>query len=150
MSVAIVNQTLKNDDMKFGNMNEETILKYLRNTISNKIFKYKNKYSLMDYYQKDDNDNIIAEFELKSRRIKHNQYESLIFGQNKFNNSVKQIDKNIKQIYLFNCVDGLYKWELTNPTLQKEEYYFTMCGNYRRNDKSTSVCNIRTQYLKSI
>ena len=150
MSVAVVNQSQKNADMKFGNISEENILEYLRSNISNKIYKYRNQYSIMDYYQKDENNNIIAEYELKSRRIKHNQYGSLIFGENKFKNSVKQIDKNIRQIYIFNCLDGLYKWELKNPTLQKEEYYFTMCGNYARNDKPHSVCNIKTKYLSSI
>jgi len=150
MTSVIVNRTLKNADQKFGNTNEKNILKLLNDNISDNIRQYTNYYSIMDYYDTDENENIIAEYELKSRRIKHNQYNSLIFGKNKFDKSITQLEKNIKQIYLFNCIDGVYKWELTDAVKQQGEYYFSMNGNYARNDKPHSVCNIRTKYLQRI
>lgn len=145
-----VDITQKMKDMKFGNVNENNILDYLNKNVSNKIQKTKYKYALMDYYENSEDGKRIAEYEVKSRRIKHNQYKSLIFGKNKFDNSVIQIDKNIRQIYLFNCIDGIYKWELTDVNKQKDEYYFCMNGNFARNDKAHSVCNIKTQYLTKI
>lgn len=144
----MIDQKQKNEDLKFGKKNEEYIFNLLNKKNNNKIKKYTYEYNIFDFYEEDENNKKIKEYELKSRTIKHNQYDSLVFGLNKFEYSIKQLKNNIEQIYLFYCTDGLYYWKLEDEIKQKNEYYFGMISNRKRNDKSHQAVFIYTKYLK--
>tara|TARA_R110002072_G_C7704108_1_gene513446 strand:+ start:15 stop:458 length:444 start_codon:yes stop_codon:yes gene_type:complete len=144
----MIDQKQKSEDLKFGKINEEHIFKLLNKKNNNKIKKYTYKYNIFDFYETDKNNIIIKEYELKSRTIRHNQYDSLVFGLNKFEYSIKQLKNNIEQIYLFFCTDGLYYWKLEDETKQKNEFYFGMISNRKRNDRSHEAVFIYTKYLK--
>ena len=142
----MVDKVKKAKDLKFGDGAERDVLDILK-ALNPNTTKIKDKYYVMDYSITDDDGKLIEELEVKSRRIKHNQYPTLVFGKNKYNHSLKQLANGIKQTYLFNCRDGLYKWELTDPVIQKNEFYEGTICNYARNDKPHSAIHIYTQNL---
>ena len=139
----------KNQDIKFGKKCELEILKELHKTNKN-IEQHKWIFSPMDFFEKDNNDNIICEYELKSRNINHNKYPSLPFGYNKFRHSRKQIKKGIKQVYIWNCLDGIYYWILYDKKEQKKnnEYYIQKIQNKQRNEKADKGIYIYTEFIK--
>ena len=142
----MIDEVQKSKDLKFGDGAEIDILNILKalNKNTNKINK---KYYAMDYAITDDNGKLLEELELKSRRIKHNKFPTLVFGKTKYIHSLKQLSNGIKQTYLFNCSDGLYKWELTDPVIQKDEFYEGSICNYARNDKIHDAIHIYTKNL---
>tara|TARA_R110001592_G_scaffold53985_1_gene165422 strand:+ start:1104 stop:1565 length:462 start_codon:yes stop_codon:yes gene_type:complete len=146
-----INKSIKKKDLKFGFKNEKIVLNILNNQFKKiKIKHYKYIYHTLDFYYKNEDNKKIIEFELKSRNINHNQYKSIIFGKNKFIYSCKRLNKNIRQIYLFYCLDGLYYWELKDKDLQINEYYESRICNKKRNDKFDDGINIKVEYLKPI
>lgn len=56
-------------------------------------------------------------FELKSRNLRHNSYNTTMIGNNKVKNALK--DTEYEYIYFFGFIDGLYEWKLTRENLEK-------------------------------
>ena len=69
------------------------------------------KLETTDYWSPIDFKNENYMIELKSRRIKHNQYKTLIFGKNKLNYFLENRTTNEKFIVIWRCLDGDYMWE---------------------------------------
>ena len=84
----------KINDLNFGFQSEKDIHSYLENYL----------------------------IELKTRRIKHNQYHSLFFGKNKFIKGEELLKDNpeLKIYYLWRCIDGVFGW-LHDSTEYNEE-----------------------------
>lgn len=137
----------KRKDEQLGAIGEIKTFDFLGKNNKN-IRKYLDRYAIKDYYLVDKEGKTIHEYELKTRRVKHNTYPSVVFGLNKYNHSLKQLKKNIRQTYLFRCEDGLYGWELKDVEEQKDEYYFGNISNRARNDKEHPAVFIKSQYLK--
>ena len=96
----------KMDDLAFGFIQEEKVLPILKDYFKNdNIEKTKIKNDVFDYTC----DGI--KIELKSRRINHNKYGSLIFGKNKYDKGLEYISNNEKVYFIFNCLDGIFLWE---------------------------------------
>jgi len=93
----------KSLDLKFGTQAENDLLKNIKDTFGSDIEKIENSYSLFDYT----NDEIYIE--LKSRRVRHNQYPTTMVGYNK----IKCCEKNPDKVYyfVFNFTDGVYYWK---------------------------------------
>lgn len=101
---------IKKTDLKYGENGEDKVYKYLctiypdlKRTRDNEEY---GKYYEFDYY----NDNMFIE--LKSRKIRFNQYPTLMFGYNKFLKGEELLSKNedLKIYYMFNLEDGIYYW----------------------------------------
>ena len=105
-----------------------------------------NKYSSMDSIS--DDDGIVKEHEHKQRNIRHNQYWSLFFNKSKFNKSIIQIKKGIRQIFYWTCKDGLYYWELHDPELQKDEYSFGSNGNFQTGEGARDIVDVKIKYIQ--
>lgn len=56
-------------------------------------------------------------FELKSRNLRHNSYNTTMIGNNKVKNALK--DSEYEYVYFFGFIDGLYEWKLTRENLEK-------------------------------
>lgn len=137
----------KERDLMLGDIGEDKILSYLQNNVDKNIKKYTDKYNIKDYYLLDENGKLIKEWELKTRRIRHNQYPTLVFGYNKYEDSLNKISKGIAQTYLFNCSNGIYKWDMIDVEKQKNEFYKGDICNKRRNDKPHPAIHIYTEHL---
>lgn len=132
----------KISDLAFGFNEEEKLLPFLKDYFKNdNIEKTKEKNNLFDYTC----DGI--KIELKSRRIPHNKYDSLIFGKNKYDKGLEYISNNEEVYYIFNCIDGIYLWEQT--TTQTPQ--FKKGGRFDRGRPEVQeLAHIKTEWLKKI
>jgi len=86
-------------DLLFGLSNEVAVHKQIENTLGISLLKTGGKYDPYDFY--DLNNTFV---ELKSRRIKHNQYPTALVGQNK----IQKIQEGNHYYFFFSYEDGLY------------------------------------------
>tara|TARA_R100000231_G_scaffold37543_1_gene32923 strand:- start:5670 stop:6080 length:411 start_codon:yes stop_codon:yes gene_type:complete len=124
------------DDEKLGDEGER-ILKPIIEKMFNTEFYFTEKKHYFDFIDIDDKIYI----ELKTRRIKHNQYPTLYFSYAK----KKFIDRNPYYDYyiFFKCLDGIFYFKY-------DEYkIFTSYGGRkdRGKDEYKKVCNVYTKYL---
>ena len=110
------------------------------------------EFAVMDFTSRD---TVLDEHEYKFRAgigdggINHNSFsEGLMCGKNKLNHSLKAIKKNIRQIYYWGCLDGIYYWELTEKT--KDQYTMGLNGNIKNNQSKQPVFYIKPEFLKKI
>jgi len=94
------------EERKFGWDREDIMKPYIEKELNTEINKYSNQFEIFDYYNDD------LEIELKSRRVKHNQYPSTMIGVNKYIKGKKYIKNGKKVYFFFNFTDGLYVYEL--------------------------------------
>ena len=89
-------------DMDFGFGEEDTIKPLLEEKFG-ELHKL-DKYNPFDF----ENEEYIIE--VKSRRIPHNKYNSLMFNYSKIEKLEGYEDRK-PAIFVFNCLDGIYYWE---------------------------------------
>lgn len=94
-------------DIEFGNYYERIVIEFLNKDLysNNKLRFFKNPFNVMDMVSKDEKDII----ELKSRRIKHNEYFDIMIGLNKIVEAQKYPQYDYYMYFL--CLDGLYGWK---------------------------------------
>jgi len=133
-------------DLSFGFKNENDIHKILEEYFGT-LFKTKLNPEMGDYYEFDKyNEKYFIE--IKSRRIKHNQYNSLFFGENKFKKGNEILKKcpHIRIFYLWKCNDGIYGWEHNSS-----EYDICKRGRCDRGKDEYSNCiDIKQKNIKSL
>lgn len=136
----------KQNDLRFGFLNEKVIHKYLENyfgTLNNTADNDKyGKHFEFDKY----NDKCFIE--LKTRRIKHNQYPTLMFGSNKYNKAQELLRGNpeLRIFYVWKCLDGCYYWEHDSS-----EYTERISGRRDRGRIEENNCiHISTEYLTKL
>ena len=124
------------DDLKLGN-DGESELKPIIEKMFDTQFLFTEKSHNWDFI---DADNKIY-VELKTRRIKHNKYNTLYFSYAK----KRFIDKNPNYDYyvFFKCLDGIYYFKYS------EDKIFTSYGgrNDRGKNEYKKICNVYTKYL---
>ena len=136
----------KEIDLRFGFKSEEDIHEYLESFFGS-LQKTKDNNKMGEMYEFDKyNDKYMIE--MKSRRIRHNQYESLFFGENKFikANQILKDNPNIRIFYLWRCNDGVFGWEHdTTP------YRIMMRGRRDRGKEEIDSCiDILHKYIQPI
>lgn len=89
-------------DLSFGLSEEEVIKPFLEEHFGE--LQKLGKYSPFDF----ENDDYLIE--VKSRRIPHNKYNTLMFNYSKIE-KLETYDTNKTAIFVFNCEDGIYCWE---------------------------------------
>tara|TARA_R110002012_G_scaffold141795_2_gene299596 strand:- start:549 stop:992 length:444 start_codon:yes stop_codon:yes gene_type:complete len=104
------------------------------------------KFASMDSISNDNG--IIIEHEHKKRKMKHDKYCSIVFNRCKFEKSVKQVERGIRQIYWWTCTDGLFYWELYDIDKQKDEFEFGWICNKKIGQKPVRGVYIKVAYLK--
>ena len=92
---------LQSEDLKFGKENENASHNDLNDYLKTKLIKNENDFGVIDFYNKDKSIYV----ELKSRRIKHNDYNTAIVGTNK----IKFLSGLKCESYIaYKYVDGLF------------------------------------------
>lgn len=127
-----MNELYRIRQLEYGLSNENNVLKIIQNVFSKNIEKSKYKYSKYDYY--DVKSKYI--FELKTRRITHNQYPTALLNVCKINY------KNLIVIYEY--TDGLFYIKYD------EELFNTFSSNLQRihgYSQSQDVINIPYHFL---
>ena len=86
--------------------------------------------------------------EIKSRRIPHNKYRTLFFGENKLIKGDEILNKcpHLRIFYLWKCLDGLYGWEH-----KSSEYTICKRGrNDRGVDEFDDCVDIDLKFIKPL
>lgn len=102
---------IKRNDLNFGFKSEEEIHTILEQEFGTLLRSSKNpemgKFYEFDKYNED------YFIEVKTRRIKHDKYPSLFFGNNKLIKGDELLKKrpDLRIFYLWRCNDGIYGWE---------------------------------------
>jgi len=104
------NKEIHKNDVELGENGENTTKAIIEKFLSITLTKSTDKYAIFDYY----NDNTFIE--LKTRRIKHDTYSTLMFGYNKFKKGLEHLKDGKNVYFFFNCLDGIYYWKLTDDT----------------------------------
>ena len=114
---------ISNLDLEFGKKNELIIKQMLDDLYYDTEYRVEFntwKFSSFDYKVLDKNNKIVHQYELKSRRIKSDQYPTLMFSESKLNYAKKQYEKTGGRFtFLWYCVnDGkILEWEW-NPNVK--------------------------------
>ena len=137
---------IQKNDLNFGFKNEEQIHVILEEEFGTLLRSSKNpemgKYYEFDKYNED------YFIEVKTRRIKHNQYPSLFFGNNKLIKGDELLKKNpnLRIFYLWRCNDGIYGWEH-----KSSEYTIEKRGRCDRGKDEFDDCvDIKQKYIKPL
>ena len=137
---------IKRNDLNFGFKSEEQIHVILEEEFGKLLRSSKNpemgKYYEFDKYNED------YFIEVKTRRIKHNQYPSLFFGNNKLIKGDELLKKNpnLRIFYLWKCNDGIYGWEH-----KSSEYTIEKRGRCDRGkDEFDNCVDIKQKYIKPL
>ena len=137
---------IQKNDLNFGFKSEEQIHVILEEEFGKLLRSSKNpemgKYYEFDKYNED------YFIEVKTRRIKHNQYPSLFFGNNKLINGDELLKKNpnLRIFYLWRCNDGIYGWEH-----KSSEYTIEKRGRCDRGkDEFDNCVDIKQKYIKPL
>tara|TARA_R110000737_G_scaffold281899_1_gene288538 strand:- start:150 stop:596 length:447 start_codon:yes stop_codon:yes gene_type:complete len=140
-----INQTKLQKDLKFG-LGQEVIIKdVLEKQFDTKLRKLPH-FDPFDFI----GNNCVVE--IKSRRIRHNQYDTIFFGLNKLKKGKMYLQEKIRVYFVFNCNDGIYYWELYDYDKQiNKEFIFAEGGREDRNcNEKEILVNLNTNLLKLI
>ena len=125
-----------NHDLKFG-LESEKQLKPIIEKLFNTKFNFTHQKHYWDFIDVDHKIYI----ELKTRRIKHNQYKSLYFSYAK----KKFIDKNPNYDYyiFYKCLDGIYYFKY-----EENKIFMSYGGRIDRGkNEYKKLCNVYTKNL---
>tara|TARA_R110000772_G_scaffold51915_1_gene119167 strand:- start:11242 stop:11742 length:501 start_codon:yes stop_codon:yes gene_type:complete len=91
-----------NRDLSFG-LGEENIIKPILEEYFGELKKL-DKYNPFDF----ENDHFLIE--VKSRRMNHNKYNTIMFNYSKIE-KLEGYNTEKNAMFIFNCEDGIYYWE---------------------------------------
>ncbi len=143
-------------DMTYGSYFERQLVGEFDKLFNIKLNQYEDDKAIHDFFIKDKEDNVVGLVELKTRRIKKNQYPSLMVGYNKIVEGRRRVkEDNIKFVIYVWCLDKkyggkeYYYWIETMDTLGNQ-YYIEYNGNRDRGDNDKKLCMVYTKHLKSL
>ena len=135
----------KKQDIKFGLENETKVIPTLSSFFNTELIKDPNPYAVHDWY----NETKTIHVELKSRRIKHNEYSTALIGLNKIN-SCKNPDVKYYFVWMYN--DGLfyikYDKEIFDKFVIEKDYTIKKRYDVGRIEKSDVMHIPYTSLLK--
>ena len=134
------------EDLEFGFRSEKDSHQYLE-SVFGKLMNTKDNREMGNYFEFDKyNDNYFIE--MKTRKIKHNQYPSLFFGVNKLDKGDELLKENpnLRIFYLWKCNDKTVGWEHRSSD-------FNICkqGRWDRGRREIDLCvDIKQKFIKPI
>jgi len=137
---------IQRNDLNFGFKSEEEIHTILEEQYGTLLRSSKNpemgKFYEFDKYNED------YFIEIKTRRIPHDKYPTLFFGENKLIKGDEILKKcpNLRIFYLWRCHDGIYGWEH-----RSSEYDICKRGRCDRGKNEFDDCvDIKQKYIKPL
>ena len=137
---------IQRKDLNFGFKSEEEIHHILEDVFGNLLRSKKNP-EMGEFYEFDKyNEDYFIE--VKTRRIKHDKYNTLFFGENKLIKGDELLKKcpHLRIFYLWRCNDGIYGWEH-----RSSEYDVCKRGRCDRGKDEFDDCvDINQQFIKPL
>ena len=115
-------------DLKFGFKKEKDVLPHFNKFFSCDAIIQEDKWATFDYY--DEKNKIYGE--LKSRRVKKQQYDSIMIGYNKIRKGLKLVNKGYRVILMWCFTNKLCYFELTKDNFNKNWVSYNHLGRYDR------------------
>jgi len=131
-------------DLNLGTSGELDVLEILKLRHGDNVKQFTRKYAPFDYYVTNDNNEIIKEYELKTRRCGIKTYPTLAFGLNKLEYADKRNKENVETSFLWNLNEGLYEWDYNGT----QTYEVSSICNKARNDKPHDAVYVDTKFIK--
>lgn len=134
------------EDKKFGSKSEEEIHKILESKFG-VLLNSKENPEMGKYYEFDKyNEKYFIE--VKTRRIKHDEYKTLFFGENKLRKGdyLKCVNSKLRIFYIWNCTDGIYYWEHRSSIFEIKE----RGRNDRGKNEYKKCIDINQKYIKPL
>jgi hypothetical protein len=122
-------------DLDFGFQQEDKLLNVFREKFDKHLCKT-NDFSIIDYISPK------TYLELKSRNKPHNEYPTIMIGENKMRFAEKS---NKKVIFVWNFTDGIYYYVFNKDDLTNGNINFAMGGRTDRGKDERKMC----AYVKS-
>ena len=136
--------SIKKNDLQFGFNSEEKVHNHLESCFGS-LTDTREEYGKYYEFDKYNDDCFI---EIKTRRIRHNQYYSLMFGENKSIKAeeLKRNNPELRIFFIWVCTDGTYYWEHGST-----EHTVEFSGRTDRGcDERNACCHIKTSDLKEL
>ena len=129
-------------DMDFGLPKEEELLPLMQKTFDGTMKLTTNKNFVFDY------EGEMAYAELKSRRIRHNQYDDIMIGKNKIDYALK-CGKDV--FFCFYFTDGAYYYKVSAEDIRNQGISFREGGRCDRGkDERKLYAFIKTKLLNKM
>ena len=127
-------------DYDFGIANENNLLCTIKSYFDNDLECCADQYSVVDFTSANTN------IELKSRRIKHNKYDTAMIGKNKID---YLLNDNKRGYIVYKYIDGLYYVEINKENVNR--FNLGKGGRWDRGKEEVSdIYYIPIDMLKSI
>ena len=128
---------MKKKDLQLGFSNEKKLLPKFKKIFGNDL-EQNNQFDIFDYENKK------YQIELKTRRIRHNQFYDLQIGLNKLEIAFQT--KNKISVIVWNCIDGLFFW-----IPKAKQFNVRMGGTKKRGWNEEKLCAfVPCNYIKPL
>ena len=128
---------MKKRDLQMGFSNEKKLLPKFKKIFGDDL-EQNNQFDIFDY------ENEKYQIELKTRRIRHNQFYDLQVGLNKLEFAFKTKDKI--SVIVWDCIDGLYYW-----IPKARQFTVRMGGTQKRGWNEEKLCAfVPNKYIKPL
>lgn len=136
----------KTSDLKFGFDKEKEVLQYFNDFFNcNAILQ--GKWDTFDFY--DENNKIYGE--LKSRRVKKHQYDTIMIGYNKIKKGLELVKNGYRVILMWCFTNKLCYFELTENNFDENWVSYNHLGRYDRGENEfQDLAFIPVKNLKNI
>lgn len=101
----------KIEDIEFGLSKEKEYFEVIKEQLDNTLRQSDNKFSLFDFFGEN------SYVELKSRKVRHNQYPDTMVGYNKIEFAEKSPSNKV--YFVFSFTDGLYYYQFNKEHIGK-------------------------------
>jgi len=129
-----INTKILNYDLIFGLKSEKWIKKILEKYLNQNISK-------LDTYNNFDFKGEKIYIEIKTRRINHNQYKSLMFSKKKLDKGLSHfMDNGSDILFIWRCYDGIYGWYFIKDNEIYDNYTIEMSGRKDRGLDEIEEC----------
>ena len=87
--------------------------------------------------------------EVKTRRIYHDQYPSLMFSKKKLDKGLEHyLDNGDNVVFIWRCYDGIYYWDYIKDDVISKAYTIEMSGRKDRDKDEIEECvHVKTSDL---
>ena len=136
-----VNKQKLNEDLMFGLKSEQ----WIKHILS---LKYGDLEKLDKYNNFDFKGDKIW-IEVKTRRINHDTYPTLMFTKKKLDKGLEHhLDNGDNVVFIFRCYDGIYYWDYIKDDVISKDYTIEMSGRKDRGITEEEECvHIKTSDL---
>ncbi len=124
--------------MNYGFQREKDLKPIIENIVGEQL-NLTEQFDRFDYVGQNEK----IKVELKSRRMKHNQYPDIMVSYGKIVEAKKLISRGYKIYFCFNCEDGLFYTQYTGGALRRGQG-----GNFQNGERSKDLSYFPISKLK--